>query len=61
MKDLNNYELIHINGGTTPPNVSNNSSVQSGYNIGYHIGHAIGQTIQDVGSMVSTVGSWIFG
>ncbi|POS01008.1 hypothetical protein [Flavobacterium croceum] len=61
MKNLSYNEILEINGGSTAPHVSNNSDVQAGYSVGWHIGHAIGQTIKDVGTMVSTVGDWIFG
>lgn len=60
MIDLNNNELVSINGGTAPA-PSSNALVNLGYAAGWHAGHAVGQTIKDVGSMVSTVGSWIFG
>lgn len=61
MIDLNNDELVLTNGGTTVPTGSSNALVNLGYVAGWHAGHAIGQTIKDVGGMVSTVGSWIFG
>lgn len=55
MKDLNNFEIMTINGGQEAPVVSSDPNVQNGYGIGWHIGHAIGNTIQQIGEILDTV------
>jgi hypothetical protein len=59
MRDLNQTELMNINGGATVPVVSNDSSVQNGYTWGYRVGRAIGQTIEDVGDICDAAGGWL--
>ena len=56
MKDLNIKECIETYGGATPPNVSNDHHVQSGYTFGWHIGHAVGNTVQMFGNTLSSLG-----
>lgn len=50
--------LLPTHGGEVVPQVSNDSSVQSGYKLGYRIGRAIGQTIEDCGVLFREVKSW---
>ncbi len=61
MRNLNNIELIEINGGSCPEcKVSKNGYVQIGYTIGYHAGKVIGQTISDFGAVLKSLNpfSW---
>lgn len=64
MRDLEQSELISVNGGAnvggSVPVVSSNALVQAGYSAGYRVGRAIGQTINDVGEIFESIGGWIF-
>ena len=55
MRNLNNQEIININGGHDCPTVSTDPNVQNGYHIGWHIGHALGEAVDMMGNVLDTL------
>jgi hypothetical protein len=58
MRDLNQTELLNINGGSTVPIVSTDSSVQNMATQGYRVVEQV-KTIEDVGDIVEAAGGWL--